>query len=363
VVIVFYFSTAKARIIITPATQEVKTDLLIQILTDENFGLDKTKEAVIKGRFIEQEVRGEKVIKTTGVKTVSTKLEGRATIINNSSKNQVLLATTRLLNEDNILFHIKDRVYIPAGTTLEVDIYADDLASIQGEIQPGKWTIPGLWEGLQKSIYAETKEVLAGGNREAAYVQAKDLSQAETTVRESLLEQAQTSLKQELEEMQLKNNLGSLSSYLLEENYDSCQCNAQEGDEVEQFKCRATGQIKAVVFQKDDLENLITEGLAKNMTKGLKLISFDQNNYSLSIDYYNKEADNVTLKVLTTGLATVTLEGIIVDLEKIGGLTKNEAREKLGQNKFIKQVDIVISPFWLNKVPKVKDRISVEIQK
>ena len=362
VAVVFYFSTTKARVIIVPGSQEVRADLIVEVLDKDGFGLDEEKEAAIKGVFLEHEVDAELTMESSGQKTISTELTGKATIVNNSSKNQALVATTRLLNEDRVLFRMKDRAYIPAGSSLEVDIYADDPTSIEGEIAPGHWTIPGLWEGLQKVIYAETKEVLFGGDKVVSYVQVGDLSRAEADVKDLLVEQARESINDELEEMQLTNNLDSLAFQVLDEEVSSYECDAKADDEVKEFSCRAEGKIKAAVFQKSDLENMIKDRLSKEITSGLKLLSFNKDNYSLNIDHYDDAiGDSVSFKVAALGIATITASSDMVDIEKISGLNKDEAIYRLEQEKFIKEANVVISPFWLNKVPKAKDRVSIEI--
>lgn len=360
-VVVFYFTTSKAKIIITLEPQEVKANLIVEVMDQQNF-IDTLNKEAIKGIFIEREERAGKEITATGVKTVVTKLEGKARIINNSSKNQVLVATTRLLNKDNILFRIKDRVYIPADSSLKVDIYADDPESIIGEILPGKWTIPGLWPTLQEVIYAETDEVLTGGDQELNYVTANDLSTAAADMLEVLLKQADASFQNELETIQLQNNLGDLSYQIINDNVGATECDAKEGDEKGVFSCSIIGTYEAIVFQKSDLEQMVQERLNKEVAGNLDLVSFNNENYSFSVESYNEEAGRVNLKVSAYGLAAAAANSNIVNIEKIIGLDKGEAINQLESEKYIREADIIITPFWLKKLPKAKDKISVEFK-
>lgn len=361
-VVVFYFSTARARIIVIPESQEIKSDLVVEVLNDEGFGLVSGEEATFKGIFLEKEVEVTKEVEATGTKMVTSKLTGTATIFNKSSGGQALVVKTRLLNKDNVLFRIDERVFVPAGGSVEVGIYADDPESIEGIVEPGHWTIPGLWTGLQDVIYAETSETLSGGDREIKYVTAADVTRAKEEVMAQILTQVNQEVKNNVEELQLTNNLGELTYYIFKEDIGFYNCDEEEGAEVAKFNCEGKGKVKAVIFQKNDLENMIKNRLSIEIPDGLRLISFNKDNYSFNVDHYNREEDSVSLKVSAYGLATITTDSEIIDLAKIGGKNKDDAIYMLEQEKFVKEADIVISPFWLKKVPRVRDRVTVEIQ-
>jgi len=359
--VVFYFSTSKAHIIIVTKPHEVKADIIVDILDGDTFGLVEGQEAVIGGAVVEKTVESEKVVESTGIKKVSGKLEGKATIINNYSRDQILVATTRLLNKDDVLFRMKDRVVVPAGGSVEVEIYADDPTSITGEVEAGTWTIPGLWSAMQEYIYAETKQILAVGDREVSYVTEADLVRAQGEMKSYAKTQADKDIETEVEEMQLKNDLSDLTYYIFKEDVGSFECDAEKDDQVEEFTCTISVDIKAVVFQNDDLEDVLKNSLAEEIPDDLNLISFNKDNYSFSLDHYGEEGE-IGLSASVRGLANMTTRTEIFAVDKILGLVREEAIHKLEQEKFIREANVIISPFWLKKVPTARDRVELEIK-
>ena len=121
---------------------------------------------------------------------------GTVTIYNSWSENQPLMATTRLLTPDGVLFRIKERVDVPAGGKIEnVEVYADQPGT-SGNIGPTSFTIPGLWQGLQEKIYAENSEPMTGGLRETKFITQKIISETSDVLKGELIEKAKIKLGQ-----------------------------------------------------------------------------------------------------------------------------------------------------------------------
>ena len=89
-----------------------------------------------------------------------------------------MVATTRLLTSEGVLFRLKDRVNVPAGGEIEVEVYADQ-SGIASEIGPSQFTIPGLRTDLQKLIYAVSKESMKGGIKKTGVLSVDDWSRAQ----------------------------------------------------------------------------------------------------------------------------------------------------------------------------------------
>ena len=97
---------------------------------------------------------------------------------NDSSISQPLVATTRLLTADGILFRMKKGATVPANGTVEVDVYADKSGKAS-EIGPSKFTIPGLNEARQKVVWAESIKPMVGGVRQFGVIGSEDIKEAE----------------------------------------------------------------------------------------------------------------------------------------------------------------------------------------
>lgn len=100
------------------------------------------------------------------VQHAATAVEGTAggdvVIYNEGRSSQPLVATTRFLSEDGVLFRLKDRVTIPPGGRVTARIEADEPGAT-GDVPAGRWTIPGLPPATQQVVYGISEAAMTGG--------------------------------------------------------------------------------------------------------------------------------------------------------------------------------------------------------
>ena len=120
----------------------------------------------------------EKTHKPESTKEIGAVAMGMVTLHNDSQLDQALVATTRLLSPEGILFRLKNRVVVPAKGMIAVEVYADKEGR-ESEIGPAKFTIPGLNTAKQAAIYAVSDKPMIGGVRAVGIVTEEDLKLAE----------------------------------------------------------------------------------------------------------------------------------------------------------------------------------------
>lgn len=98
---------------------------------------------------------------------------GVVTLSNRTASDQPLVATTRLLSDEGVLFRLRDATEIPAGGSVDATVYADEAGSA-GNVGPSHFTIPGLPTSLQDDIDAASAVPMDGG-----VIQVGILSQAD----------------------------------------------------------------------------------------------------------------------------------------------------------------------------------------
>src|SRR5690606_9666825 len=139
---VVYFSLVSVKIVIYPNKERTTADFTARVV---NEGAAVTAgEASVPGQVAGVQLTVTDTFPATGKQTENVTVGGTVTVINNSSRNQPLVATTRLLSPNGELFRIRNTVQVPARSTVEnVEVYADQ-PSPEMEIGPTKFTIPGL---------------------------------------------------------------------------------------------------------------------------------------------------------------------------------------------------------------------------
>jgi hypothetical protein len=147
--------------------------------------IENLPTGALAGRFITKKLSVTQEFKATGKKSVDKTTSGNITIVNNSSQNQSLVATTRFLTPSGVLFRLKTATTVIAGGSTVAEIYADNPDTLP-EVQPTRLTIPGLSSTLQESIYGELKETIGGPAREASAVLDADIMQADLSMTKEL---------------------------------------------------------------------------------------------------------------------------------------------------------------------------------
>ncbi len=88
--------------------------------------------------------------------------KGEVEIVNESGNAQTLVATTRFLSADGVVFRLDARVVVPARGRVKAAFTADQ-AGPQGDVPAGRFTIPGLPAATQQVVYGLTSAPTSGG--------------------------------------------------------------------------------------------------------------------------------------------------------------------------------------------------------
>jgi len=104
---------------------------------------------------------------------------GIVTLVNDSTTDQALVATTRLLSENGVLFRLRTNVTVPAQGSAQAEAYAD-VAGATGDIAPTTFTIPGLPVARQQEVYARSDAPMSGGVSMAGVLTDGDIEAAKS---------------------------------------------------------------------------------------------------------------------------------------------------------------------------------------
>lgn len=124
-------------------------------------------EGALPGRLAEAPVEVMVTIPPIGT-PVDAIAEGVVVITNTTTSDQPLVATTRLLSKEGVLFRLREPVVVPSGGEVEARVYAD-VAGAAGNAEPTTFTIPGLPLAQQAQVYAASTEAFTGGIRTEIY--------------------------------------------------------------------------------------------------------------------------------------------------------------------------------------------------
>jgi hypothetical protein len=346
IAIVFYFTLSYAYITVYPKQQTVQTDFKFYIAEDD--AVINPSDGIFKGTIVNQTLEGIKTFATTGTKTLPSDIVGKVKIINNLSREQILIPKTRLLTADNILFRLTDRVTIPARNNVIADVYADDPSKPM--VKAGtKFTIPGLNANLQGLIYATAENDFKADGQTISAVSAEELDKAAAEYAEEL--------GQQIFKAEDQNKAKILTKEVIEKSFSN-----KAGDEVSNFTLKLKLKVVGVIFEEQQVKDFARKILEQTLPEDQELSSVnDQLIYE--IEKYDLDNKLAQIKSNINGISILSGNSPILDTDKLVKLNLSEIKAYLENFDTIEKVDINFFPYWLRKVPYFQDHIIIRVKK
>ncbi|KKR48621.1 MAG: hypothetical protein UT86_C0004G0107 [Candidatus Magasanikbacteria bacterium GW2011_GWC2_40_17] len=345
---VLYFTLGKAEISLSLKPKNVKADFLLGVVP-QNPGPNQ-----INGMVLQKNIKNEKFVAVTdeGEGTPS-QATGRVTIYNQTNQDRTLIATTRLLSPNNILFRMKKTLVIPARGQAESDVYSDKVG-VENEIGPTEFTIPGLSTELQKVIFAENKEKMTGGLKFIKTITDDDIKTAGETLIKELAVQAQDELKQtSTSTVNFDNAVWQVSS----QSYKSA---AKLGEAADSFKIAGEVVVIGVFYNSQSLNKILSEQLRAALSEN-EVVVGKPDLPVISLNKFDLKARTAELKVAQDALAQVSYLEDVIDKSKILGQKKSIVEEYLRSLPWIEKAVVKLSPAWILSVPKEMSRVKIKI--
>jgi hypothetical protein len=355
VVIIGYFAFVQVTITIIP-NQENTNDSLIFDVYDQDKNTTVSGNAVL-GLVKKTSVSVAKGYPATGVDVIGEEAVGTTTIISSYDKNQPLVATTRLLTPDGKLFRIKETVNVPAGGSVVVPIYADQ-PSKDMAIGPSRFSIPGLWAGMQDKIYAQSDQPIVYQQKVKRHITSEDIANSYVDLKQEALAKAQA------EASGTDQNLSKVISSVDEATIKD-QTTGIAGAEQDNFDSSISVDVTKVAFNEEKVKALAKQKFILSQPENKEVISFSDNNIVYTLNNSDWERGVATLNASYVGKTTLKEGSNIVDVNKILGLTKDQLKAYLTSLPDVAGYEINFTPSWLWKVPQFIEpsKIHVEIKK
>lgn len=348
-VAVLYLSISRATITIipTPKIVSVDADVLVVPIPEE--------EGELSGAVLNQRLSSSKmyVLPSEGASAVEAKAGGTVTLINETGIDQPLVATTRLLSEEGILFRIDAGTTVPAHGQVDVIVHADQ-PGLSGEIGATQFTIPGLPASSQTSIYAVSVEPMTGGIAYKRVLTEKDIADAVASLSELLLEQAKTAFAGQVDVTVFDGQ--TWFTEVISQTSDQLV-----GAEVSSFTATVTLIVTGVYFDLDAVKAYAQSELNARVPEGYGVAAADPSTMQMTVDDADPSTGIATLSVYYEGIAVIAENSQVLDKERFVGRSPNEVITLLKASDTVEDASVSFTPFWLQRVPNLEDHINIEI--
>jgi len=282
-------------------------------------------------------------------------VQGTVKIINNYSKPQTLVKTTRLLTSDGRLYRIDKTIVVQPKQSVTVTAHSDKAGKEYVLPVGTKLTIPGLWIDIQKWIYAETVSGFSGGQQMGKIVSSMDVSNAQKNLEDAVFEQAKKMLRAEA---QVGEDWLAVYQKKMVEN----KTNVSAGQKSDQFLASVKLEVKAVFYPQKDMDALVKQKLKDRLPDGREITNFDPSAISFKVEMLDIPNEKAKLSFTAQASTKLTQDSPSLSKDAVAGLGLEEAKTKLLSVDGVESVDIQIRPAWIGKLPTMKDHIDMVVQ-
>lgn len=284
--------------------------------------------------------------------------EGIVIIHNQGAVAQLLVATTRLLAPDGKLYRLIDRVVVPANGIIETRVRADADGPLYN-IEPARFTIPGLSEEKQKLIWAESPAPITGGLRELLLISETDIN----TAHEALITELKTTLTESLKELIPASYAWHPESIAFTEI--AFETSGAPGDAVGQFSATMTLAGAVPSLKTEDLLSAVQKATNEQLPSGYvtdlarvsgETVQTEPQPLKLTLTLDRIE-DNGAKAVIGVAYEHPLIPDLAVALPDLLGLQKENARDYLNARYELSALEIKLSPPWRTRLPRSPDQI------
>ena len=346
---VLYLSTVQAVIHVDSTEEPITTEFVANVYEVP------TRTTDVRGAVVSGTLGRTQTFEPTGesAKTVEDIARGTVTIYNNLTFAQALVATTRFLSESGVLFRLESAVTVPAGGSVEAQVYAD-IAGESGNIAPTRFSIPGLSAVRQESVYATSAEAFTGGVYSVAVVSQAELDAAASELESSLLEDAKAMLITEVGE--------TFSGQSYDVEVVEKIFSIEPDTEAQSFDVVLTLKVTAVFFDQEALGKIAVAKLYEGLGQGQEFLNIDASNMVVTVEAVDEEAGqaNILVSLAVPAITSRTSEALQVG--RFVGMSQDEVRDLLVGEGVATDVTVEFFPFWVSTVPRLKDHIYIDIR-
>lgn len=289
-----------------------------------------------------------------GARAVEAKASGVITVINSTGNAQPLVEKTRFLAANNVLFRLDSGVTVPANGQITAHVSAD-VAGSSGDIAATTFTIPGLATSLQDKIYATSPDAMTGGVQYVRTLSDADVADAKTALLADILAEAKTTLSSGLDAA-----LAAQGTYSVAEQ--SVTTDVPVGSETGTFTLTIVADVTGVYYDNALVTSYARSLLQKRVPEGFVLSSVSEQGVQTTVESADYKTGEAQLSIYLDGTAIISADAPTLSKDRFLGRAPNEVFTLLKSSDALSDVAITFTPFWLQRIPTLKDHIEIIIK-
>lgn len=356
-----FFLLPKATITLTLNSEDF--DHQFRVKVDKSIRAYNPEENAIPGEVVTTTKLVSKKDKATGKKDIGEKATGTVTVYNEwSSEGQSFSAGTKFRASNGKVYTASSAFSVPGASIVGGSLVAGKTsikaaAAENGEEYNGKVgtvTIPSLPSTQQAKIYGAGSTFSGGFTKTITVVSENDAKKA----KEAAISEATQSLREEIKKEVSEGS--EIAEEALVKDVIEEDISPAVDKEASDFEVKVKVKISTLAYQQKDLDQ-ITEDNIKKVLEGRVLVADAEKEITKKI-----VKQDLSKGIMTMDISVVAQVGPEVDeeifREEISGKNKDEINQYLTEFKQVKEAEINLWPFWVNKVPGLSDSVKIELK-
>ncbi len=346
-VVVLYLATVQATVRVWTEDEAVERTFVARVAREPQGGED------IAGAILTATKEGTRVFEVEGEgEEIPAKAHGTVTLNNESGTPQALVATTRLLSPEGVLFRLVSGVTVPANGTVTAEAQADQPGK-EGEVAPTRFTVPGLNPTRQTQVYATSEQAMVGGTSVRKAITIEDLDAAQAALVEELKTEADEEWRAQIS--------GQLDGATIMEEVVEKRSDTEPGTEAGSFTITTIVRFTGIYYDRARLLSIAELKLREHVPEGQVLTGINTDAMVVAYNRHDEAAGTAHFDVTVSGTAVLQATADVLNKENLVGLTAGEAEMFLENNDTIRDASVELKPFWVRKIPRLQDHITIEI--
>ncbi|OGF43116.1 hypothetical protein A2303_04285 [Candidatus Falkowbacteria bacterium RIFOXYB2_FULL_47_14] len=151
--------------------------------------------------------------------------------------------------------------------------------------------------------------------------------------------------------------------YKIDENSIKSEVKGKVGEEKDNFNIMMEADVIVVAFNDQTAVELAKQKFTSALAENKELLSFDDKNIIYALNNYDHVEGMATINAAFEGKVTLKENSNIVDVNKLLGLNKDQLNVYLENIPEIAGFEVKFYPSFITKVPRLVDRINIEVKR
>jgi len=279
---------------------------------------------------------------STNSQQVPGRARGTVTFSNTTTRDQPLVAGTRLAATNSLIFRTVSRVNIPARGTVEAEVQAD-VEGAAGDVEPGRFTIVALQPATQSLIYATSAKKFTGGTiAQSGTLSVDDLTAASNQARE-----------------EIRARVGATEPGKII-NLEPLSVVTEPAADIpsSQYRVIVKMRVQKTVYDQPDLDRQLNDLLLAALPVDLALVAIES---PVVVPTEQPASNSIVIDVASRGYGIVTTAAAWLQPGVFIGLNRTEIMTALLGTNLVERAEGKFSPWWRQTAPDRPDRITIDL--